>query len=63
MTSAIGLHYKYKNLLALSNRSGKYLNVITDWWYLCYPCHGRYDAVGLKVWEVRKELYGQKGRA
>lgn len=47
--------------LALSNRSQQYLNVITDWWYLCYPCHGRYDAVGKRVWDFRKEAYGQSG--
>lgn len=40
--------------LALSNRSGEYQNVITDWWYLCYVCHGRYDAIGFKIWEVRR---------
>lgn len=40
--------------LALSNRSGDYLNAITDWWYLCYECHGRYDAIGFKVWETRR---------
>ena len=40
--------------LALSNRSGEYHNVITDWWYLCYQCHGQYDAIGFKIWEVRR---------
>lgn len=43
--------------LALSNRSQQYLNVITDWWYLCYQCHGRYDAVGIRVWQFRREAY------
>ena len=49
--------------LELSNRSGEYNNVITDWWYLCYSCHARYDAIGFKIWEVRREVYGRKGRA
>jgi hypothetical protein len=49
--------------LALSNRSSEYLNVITNWWYLCYECHGRYDSIGLKVWEARRELYGQSGHS
>ena len=48
--------------LALSNRSQEYHNVITDWWYLCYQCHGRYDAVGIRVWAFRKESYGNSGR-
>lgn len=49
--------------LALSNRSQEYHNVITDWWYLCYQCHGRYDAIGIRVWDFRKKQYGQRGRA
>lgn len=48
--------------LQLSNRSQEYHNVITDWWYLCPICHGRYDATGIRVWQFRKEAYGRTGR-
>lgn len=34
---------KKKKPLDLSNKSGKYLRELSDWWYLCRSCHIGYD--------------------
>lgn len=41
--------------VVLSNRSQQYLNVITDWWWLCDSCHSRYDGIQIKLWDKRKQ--------
>ena len=38
-----------KNKLDLSNKSGKYLRDLTDWWYICRSCHTK------KCWENRRK--------
>lgn len=44
----------------LSNKSGKYLQDIDDWWYLCAKCHKIYDKIverNLKQYLFTKNNY------
>lgn len=41
-----------------SNKSGKYLQDMEDWWQLCAKCHNAYDGIGNKAWITRRRLYG-----
>jgi len=40
-----------------SNKSGKYIQDMEDWWQLCAKCHNAYDDIGRKAWETRKRRY------
>lgn len=44
-----------------SNKSGKYLQDLADWWPLCAKCHHAYDNIAVKSWATRRKLYGSTG--
>lgn len=41
--------------LDLANKSGEYKRDLTDWLWLCRPCHAEYDDYVNKSWITRKE--------
>lgn len=40
---------------AWANKSHEYKRDLADWIRLCYPCHMKYDKVGEKSWQKRRQ--------
>lgn len=47
-----------KRKLDLANKSGKYKSDISDWLWLCRPCHMRYDGTDILIPKLSMKARG-----